>query len=98
MSEKRIIEYFELRNSLSKYLDIIRNCIYVIDPEDLDLYWLKNNLSTLPSYYEDGDQNSKPIPAMRLTKLNWLSLYHDESFKEKILNYSESLLKNESLL
>ena len=97
MSEKRIIEYFELRNSLSKYLDIIRNCIYVIDPEDLDLYWLKRNITSLPSYYEDADQNSKPIPAMRLTKLNWLSLYHDESFKEKILNYSDSLLKDESL-
>ena len=98
MSEKRIINYSEHRDALEKYLDIIKSCIYILDPEELDLFWLKRNFTTLPSYYEDADQNENPIPAMRLTRMNWLNLVHDPSFKQKILNYSESLKKNDFLV
>ena len=97
MSEKRIINYSEHRDALEKYLDIIKSCIYILDPEELDLFWLKRNFTTLPSYYEDADQNKNPIPAMRLTRLNWLNLVNDISFKQKILNYSELLKKNDYL-
>ena len=97
MSEKRIINYSEHRDALEKYLDIIKSCIYILDPEELDLFWLKRNFTTLPSYYEDADQNESPIPAMRLTRLNWLNLVNDNSFKQKILNYSELLKKNDYL-
>lgn len=98
MSEKRVIKIENYRESLSRYLDIIRKCIYIIDPEELDLYWLKKNITTLPSYYENSDQNFKPIPFLRLTRLCWLSLYADKSFKEKVLNFSDSLNENEILL
>ena len=98
LSEKRVINYSEYKEALERYLDIIKSCIYILDPEELDLFWLKRNFTTLPSYYEDADQNTNPIPAMRLTRLNWLNLVHDDSFKQKIINYSESLKKNDLLV
>ncbi len=98
MSEKRVINYSEYRESLEKYLDIIKNCIYILDPEELDLFWLKKNFTTLPSYLEDADQNKNPIPAMRLTRLNWLNLVHNENFKKNILDYSDTLKRNEILV
>ncbi len=91
MSEKRVIDFLDYKLALSRYLDVIRNSVYIIDPEELDLYWLKGDIPTLPSFYHDADQNSSPIPCMRLTRLNWLSLYYDESYKDKILNYTDSL-------
>ncbi len=98
MSEKRVINYSEYREALEKYLDIIKCCIYILDPEELDLFWLKRNFTTLPSYYEDADQNKNPIPAMRLTRMNWLNLVYDDNFKQQIINYSESLKKNDLLV
>ncbi len=97
MSEKRVIDFSEYNKALSKYLDIIRDSVYIVDPEELDLYWLKSNITTLPSYYEDADQNNNPIPVMRLTRLNWLSLLYDESYKDKIINYADSLNRDELL-
>ena len=98
MSEKRVVDFIDYKIALSRYIDIIRDSIYIVDPEELDLYWLKSNHSTLPSYYQDADQNPKPIPFVRLTRLNWLSLYYDHSFKDKILDFSDSLNKDDILL
>ena len=42
-------------------------------------------------------QNPKPIPGMRLTRLNWLSLIYDEKYKEKISIYLDSLEDDEAL-
>lgn len=98
MSEERVIDYQNYRECLSKYLEIVRNSVYILDPGELDLYWLKRNFSTLPSYYENGDQNKKPISFLHLTRLCWLSLYYDASFKEKILNFTDSLDPKEVLL
>ena len=98
LSEKRVINYYEYKEALERYLDIIKSCIYILDPEELDLFWLKRNFTTVPSYNQDADQNKNPIPAMRLTRMNWLNLVHDDTFKQKIINYSESLKKNDLLV
>ncbi len=97
MSEKRVIDFSEYNEALSKYLEIIRDSVYILDPDELDLYWLKSDITTLPSYYQDADQNNNPIPVMRLTRLNWLSLLYDESYKDKIINYADSLDRDELL-
>ena len=97
LSEKRIIKKRTYVESLSRYLEIIKDCIYIIDPDELDLYWLKRNISTLPSDYNNKFQNPKPIPGMRLTRLNWLSLIYDENYKEKISIYLDSLEDDEAL-
>ena len=68
-----------------------------MDPEELDLYWLKQNISTLPSDYNNKFQNPKPIAGMRLTRLNWLSLLYDKNYEDKNLNYLEGLEDHEAL-
>ena len=97
MSEKRIMEFKNYKKGVSEYLDIIKNSLYVIDPEELDLYWLKQNISTLPSYFQDADQNDEPIPCIRLTRLNWLNLLQDKTFKDKVLKYLDSIDKDKLL-
>ena len=98
LSEKQIIDYSDYIKALKDYLNIIKECIYVLDPEELDLYWLKQNFYTLPSYYHNKFQNPYPIPCMRLTRLNWLSLSLDNDYINKIINYANTLNIDESLL
>ena len=97
LSEKKIVKNSSYRESLKNYLKIIKTCLYVIDPDELELYWIKSNIYTLPSFYHNKYQNKKAIPCMRLTRLNWLSLICDPEYENKILNYSEKLKSNESL-
>ena len=97
LSEKRIIKKSNYIDSLSRYIDIIKDCIYIMDPEELDLYRVKQNISTLPSDYNNKFQNPKPIAGMRLTRLNWLSLLYDKNYKDNILNYLEGLEDHEAL-
>jgi len=97
MREHTILSQSKYLVGLKNYLDIIKSCIYVLDPEELDLYWLKSNIYTLPSFYHDKFQNSKPIPCMRLTRLNWLSLLSDPEYAEKVIKYADSLETEASL-
>ena len=91
INKKKYIE------KLSKYLDILIENIYVIDPEDIGLYWTKSAIDTLPSFYHNSFQNKKSIDCFRLTRFNWLSLVNDISFKEKILDFAEGLEANHFL-
>tara|TARA_Y100000589_G_scaffold117992_1_gene112074 strand:+ start:241 stop:1425 length:1185 start_codon:yes stop_codon:yes gene_type:complete len=97
LSENSILSPSEYIDGLKRYLNVIKNCIYVIDPEELDLYWIKSNIYTLPSFYHNKFQNDNPIPCMRLTRLNWLSLLSDLDYEDKIIKYADSLEKNTSL-
>ena len=84
-------------DKLSKYLDILIENIYVIDPEDIGLYWAKSSIDTLPSFYHNSFQNKKSIDCFRLTRYNWLNLVNDISFKEKILDFAKHLDENHFL-
>ena len=97
MREKTILPQSKYIDGLRNYLNIIKSCIYVVDPEELDLYWIKSNIYTLPSYYHNKFQNNKPIPCMRLTRLNWLSMMSDPDYTDKIINYADSLDNEASL-
>ena len=96
-SEKRILNKLDYIDSLSRYIQIIKDCIYIVDPDELDLYWLKKNISTLPSDYNNKYQNPKPLAGMRLTSLNWLSLIYDDKYEEKIFKFLDSLDDDEPL-
>lgn len=97
LSENRILDPINYLEGLRKYLEIIKNCIYVVDPEELDLYWIKSNIYTLPSFYHNKFQNNNPIPCMRLTRLNWLSLLSDPEYIDKVIEYANSLETNTPL-
>ena len=84
-------------DKLSKYLDILIENIYVIDPEDIGLYWTKSSIDTLPSFYHNSLQNKKSIDCFRLTRYNWLTLVNDISFKKKILDFAKGLDDNHFL-
>ena len=84
-------------DKLSKYLDILIENIYVIDPEDIGLYWTKSSIDTLPSFYHNSLQNKKSIDCFRLTRYNWLTLVNDISFKKKILEFAKGLDANHFL-
>ena len=94
--EKLINKKFYIQK-LSNYLNILADSIYVIDPEDIDLYWTKSSIYTLPSFYHNSYQNKKTIACLRLTRLNWLTLINDKSFKKKILDFAKTLDENHFL-
>ena len=83
--------------SLYNYLTIIKNSIYVIDPEDIELFWIKSSIDTLPSFYHDGNQNKELILFSRLTKLNWLCLKNDDNYINHLINYVKNHQMNSSL-
>ena len=89
--EETLINSKTYVDKLSNYLDLLKDSIYVIDPEDLDLYWTKDTINTLPSFYHNNKQNFKTVDCIRLTRLNWLCLLNDDEYKEKILTFAESL-------
>ncbi len=96
-SEKILINKEDYIKKLNNYLNILVDTIYVIDPEDIDLYWTKSSIDTLPSYYHNGFQNKKTISCLRLTKLNWLALKNDKPFKKRILDFAKNLDENHFL-
>ena len=83
-------------DNLIKYLSIIKDSVYVIDPEDIDLFWVKSSFDTLPSFYHDANQNKELILFSRLTRLNWLCLINDDEYINKIIKYAKDLKMNQS--
>ena len=84
-SEKFFLEKEDYIPCLKKYLNFIKDSIYVIDPDDIQLYWLKKNINkySLESY--DMIKKKDPIFFRDLTRLNWLCLIYDENLLPKII-------------
>ena len=87
MRENKILTKSDYLNSLATYLDIISECLYVLDPEELDI--LSLNLNKNPeedfNHIQNYERNLNPI--LNLTRLNWLSLNCDKDYKNEILSF-----------
>ena len=88
MSDKQIIIKKEYLQSLSSYLDIIADCLYVLDPQEIDLYTFnkKSYLNTNKTNHEN--ENS----SLNLSRLNWMALVYDPEYKNKIISYASKKL------
>ena len=84
-SEKFFLKKEDYIPSLNNYLNFIKDSIYVIDPDDIQLYWLKKNINkySLDSY--DMIKKKDPIFFRDLTRLNWLCLIYDENLLPQII-------------
>jgi len=78
------------------YLGSIINALIVLDPEELDLFWTKSSIMTLPVYYYLGNNHGKPVYFFRLTSLLQSKL-KDSRFVETIVSiYQEITNKSPS--
>ena len=94
MRENKISTKSDYLNSLATYLDIISECLYVLDPEELDIISL--NLNKNPkvdfNHMQNYERNLKPL--LNLTRLNWLSLNCDKDYKNEILSFISKKIKS----
>ena len=70
---------------LKNYLKFIKDSIYVIDPDDIQLYWLKNNINKYSFDSYDMIKKKNSIFCRDLTRLNWLCLIYDENLVPQII-------------
>ena len=84
MSDEKIIMKKEYIQALSSYIDIIKDCLYVLDPEEIDLY----NCNT-KKYLNISKTNHKiEYSSLNLSRLNWMALVYDPEYKNKIISYA----------
>lgn len=81
---------------LVQYLNIVKESVYVIDPEHLGLFWQKSHITTLPSYYWSNKQNPYPIPFMRLTHNNFQRLLLDPDYVVEVAAYMATFVSTQS--
>ena len=88
MSDKKILMKKEYLQALSSYIDIIADCLYVLDPQEIDLYTFnkKHYLNTTKTIHEN--ENS----SLNLSRLNWMALVYDPEYKNKIISYASKNL------
>ena len=84
MSDKQIIMKKEYLQSLSSYLDIIADCLYVLDPQEIDLYTYKKKQHLNIAKTNHKNKNS----SLNLSRLNWMALVYDPEYKNKIISYA----------
>ena len=84
-SEKFFLKKEDYIPCLKNYLNFIKDSIYVIDPDDIQLYWLKinNNKHSFDSY--DMFKKENLIFFRDLTRLNWLCLINDKNLLHQII-------------
>ena len=88
MSDKKIIKKKEYLKSLSCYIDIVADCLYVMDPQEIDLYTFNKK-----KYLNIAKTNYKNVnSSFNLSRLNWLALVHDPEYKNKIISYASKNL------
>ena len=84
MSDEKIIMKKEYIQALSSYIDIIKDCLYVLDPQEIDLY----NFNT-KKYLNISKTNHKiEYSSLNLSRLNWMALVYDPEYKNKIISYA----------
>ncbi len=91
MSAKKIIIKNEYLYTLSRYLDILSDCLYVLDPMEIDLHTFnkKEYLNITEENY--NSENYSPI----LSRLNWIALLNDPEYKNRIISFaSKNFLLN----
>ena len=84
-SEKFFLEKEDYIPCLKKYLNFIKDSIYVIDPDDIQLYWLKININKNSFDSYDMFKKKNPIFFRDLTRLNWLCLINDKNLLLQII-------------
>ena len=84
-SEKFLLNKEDYIPCLYNYLNFIKNSIYVIDPDDIELYWLRTNINknTFDNY--DIIEKNNPILFKDLTRLNWICLINDKNYFLQII-------------
>ena len=95
--KKFILSKKDYISSLYKYLNFVRNSIYVIDPEDIDFFWLKPNFKKI-SFHRNLNKGSKSkIFFKELSSLNWLCLLNDRNYMEQIVNDAKKFSFKDSI-
>ena len=74
----------EYLQSLSSYLDIIADCLYVLDPQEIDLYTYQKKQHLNIAKTNHKNKNS----SLNLSRLNWMALVYDPEYKNKIISYA----------
>ncbi len=87
MQDKKIIVKNEYLSSLSRYLDIISDCLYVLDPLEIDLYTFHKK-----GYSNIAKLNYKNKSSINLSRLNWIALLNDPDYKNKIISFASKNL------
>ena len=94
-SEKYFLKKDEYITSLYKYLNFLKDSIYVIDPEDIQLYWFKTNINKYSSNSYNRFEKNNPIFNKDLTRLNWLCLLNDENHLFEIIENAKEFSFND---
>ena len=84
-SEKFFLKKEDYIPCLKNYLNFIKDSIYVIDPDDIQLYWLKININKNSFDSYDMFKKKNPIFFRDLTRLNWLCLINDKNLLLQII-------------
>ena len=93
-SEKPFLKKEDYISSLFKYLKFIENSIYVIDPEDIELFWLKKYINKSPFDRLQILEKNNPVLLRDLTRLNWLCLINDENYCLQIIENAKTFSFN----
>ena len=91
MSENKIVSKSEYLKCLANYIDIITECLYVLDPIELDILSLSGNLEEDLNFLHNKENL---LPSLNLTRLNWMSLTCDSDYKNKIISFLSNKIKS----